>query len=211
MVLLPMPAGESYAAVETDGEGLVQRIAGLGPGGRALRPWHFGSVHLLSPAVFDFISESGPEDINRDVYPRMLRQGLRIRGEVVGGFWADLGTPARYLEAQLALLERRVPQELGAAPFGDAVRGAGTYWSRAGAQFQGASVVGPAFFDSNCAVEPGALIGGGVYVGPEARIEAGARLRRAVVLDHTVIGKGEELHNAIAWREHRLAAATSSS
>jgi mannose-1-phosphate guanylyltransferase len=204
MVLLPMPAGESYATVETDEGSSVKRIAGHGPGGGQLAPWHFSGVHVMSPAVLDFISASGPEDINSDVYPRMLRKALTIQGAVAGGYWSEFGTPARYLEAHLALLEQRVPAALWAAPFSDAVRGAGTYWSRSDAQIRGATVTGPAFFDSQCTVEPGAAVGAGVYVGPRARIQRGSRLRRAVVLERTVISGDEELHDAVAWREHRL-------
>ncbi len=52
MVLLPMPAGARYAAVEVDAGGAVRRIAGaFGPGGAGLSPWHFSGVHVLSPGA----------------------------------------------------------------------------------------------------------------------------------------------------------------
>src|SRR6266702_2657386 len=52
MVVMPMPAGAAYAAVELDPAGVVRRIAGrFGPGGEGLSPWHFTGVHVLAPAL----------------------------------------------------------------------------------------------------------------------------------------------------------------
>src|SRR5690606_33587472 len=100
---------ERYAAVEMDPSRRIRRIAGQGPGGERLSPWHFSGVHVMSPAVFDFMSPDGAEDINREVYVRMMEEGLWIRGHLVQAYWSDLGTPARYLAAQTDLLFGQVP------------------------------------------------------------------------------------------------------
>jgi mannose-1-phosphate guanylyltransferase len=207
MILMPMPAGQSYASVEVDQEGGVRRIAGRGPGGDGLTPWHFTGVHLMTPAVLDFISPQGPEDINREVYPRMLQKGLSIRGLVVQGEWFDLGTPAHYLAAQLSLLKLgRLPAPLAwASPFSDAVAHRGDWWARDGARVEG-TVIGPAFFDSRSALELGATVGPWAYVGCGASVGRAARVRQAVVLEDTRIAAGEDLFNVVAWRGHRIPA-----
>ena len=130
MVLLPMPPGVRYAAVETDAGGAVRRIAGaFGPGGEALSPWHFSGVHVLSPALLDRVPAAPFEqDINRHVYPPLMASGA-VRGRVVEGYWNDLGTPARYLEATFDVLSGRVP--LTRFPGAESVRrhARGSAWS----------------------------------------------------------------------------------
>jgi len=209
MVLLPMPEGERFAAVECAQDFSVRRIAGHGPGaapGERLAPWHFSGVHVMSPAVLDCMSASGPEDINRQVYPRMLERGLRVHGAVVRAYWSDLGTPSRYLAAQRDLLFGQVPVERfgEASPFAGA-RQAGNAWMRAGARVEG-GVAGPALFDEGCAVAKGAAVGSAVYVGPRAEVAEGARLNRAAVLEDTRVAEGEELVEAIAWGAERIPA-----
>jgi mannose-1-phosphate guanylyltransferase len=206
MVVIPMPPGESYAAVDVDGSARVRRIAGRGPGGEALQSWHFTGVHAMSPAVFDFIAAEGPEDINREVYPRILSKGLLIRAEVAQGYWSDLGTPARYLRAQLDVLAGRAPQ-LGALAFAGAVQSDAGVWCRSDACTEGAEIYGPAFFDERCAVERGAIVGPEAYVGPGVRVAAGAKLKRVVVLENTQISGEENLADGIAWGVHRMRAA----
>jgi mannose-1-phosphate guanylyltransferase len=207
MVLLPMPAGETFAAVEVDPGGLVRRIAGHGPGGERLAPWHFTGVHVMSPAVFDFMRGDGPEDINREVYVRMLEAGLPIRGHVATGYWSDLGTPSRYLAAQRDLLFGQVPL----LPFGDAdpfaaLERVQAGWISPGAATAGAGMAGPVHVSSGAVVRPGAKLGSAVHVAPGAEVGEGTRLNRVAVFPGTRVAPGEELVECLAWRDVRVPA-----
>jgi len=205
MVLLPMPAGERYAAVELDPSRLVRRIAGHGPGGPRLSPWHFTGVHLLTPAVFDFMNASGPEDINREVYPRMLEGGLSIRGEVLAPsstYWSDLGTPSRYAAAHRDLLFGQVKLEpfAGSSPLDGLVKGDGNFHAHPTAVLHDVQVSGPALFAEGCVLGAGVRIGAAVSVGRGARVGAGARLNRVAVLDGGQVADHEQLEDCLVGR-----------
>jgi mannose-1-phosphate guanylyltransferase len=203
LVLLPMPAGASYATVDVDAQGQVRRIAGRGPGGPDLRPWHFSGVHLLSPRVFLAMAEGGPEDINRDVYPRLLHQGALVRGAVVDSAWSDVGTAARYLEAQKALLDGDVPDVFGtASPFGRVSKDAGV-WRAAGVRLEGAPHP-PAFLDAEAVVEKGARVGPNVYVGPGVRVPAGTSVEHAALLEGSA--PTGQLRRVLLWEGGSLEA-----
>lgn len=207
MVLLPMPENEKYAAVEVDAGMRVRKIAGKGPGGERLTPWHFSGVHVMSPVVFNFMSPEGPEDINREVYVRMMERGLLIRGAVANAYWSDLGTPSRYLATQRDLLFQQVsllPLGQG-SPFAQVQKGTGNYWASPDARIDG-GVAGPAYFAGNARVDAGAMIGSAVYVAPGSTVSEKARLNRVAVLDDTEIAPGEELVEVIAWGKHRIPA-----
>ena len=203
MVLLPMPAHEHYNAVEVDPEGRVRRIAGHGPGGSSLAPWHFTGVHVMTPAVFDFMAKAGPLDINRDVYPRMLAQGLVVRGHPLlqsDVYWSDLGTPRRYAATHQAVLFSQVPT----ARFGEAdpfreleQRGSRRLWAHASAVLGDAEISGPAWLGVGCVLGAGVHLGAAVSVGPGARVGAGAMLNRVAVLDGAEVPSGARLEDAI--------------
>lgn len=203
MVLLPMPEGETFAAVELDAGQSVRRIRGKGPGGDRLSNWHFTGVHVMSPAVFDFMAAQGPEDINVDVYVRMMERGLTVRGHVLaskGTYWSDLGTPQRYAATHQDLLFGQVPLE----PFGDRSpltghpRGEGNFWKHPSAQVDAdVKVAGPAFFGEGCVVEAGVRLGAAVSVGRNARVGAGARLNRVAVLEGAVVTPGAQFTDVI--------------
>jgi mannose-1-phosphate guanylyltransferase len=210
MVLLPMPEGERFNAVEVDASGAVRRIAGHGPGGQRLTGWHFSGVHVMTPAVFDFMAAAGPEDINRDVYVRMIERGLTVRAHLMterDASWSDLGSPPRYAAAHQQVLFGQIPVErFGAASPFLIPRGAGNFWAHPKAVLADPKISGPAWFGEGCVVEPGVRIGAAVSVGPGARIEAGAQLNRVAVLDGARVSGGRLYEDAIVFGDGQVVA-----
>jgi mannose-1-phosphate guanylyltransferase len=210
MVLLPMPAGSPYAAVEVDAGGAVRRIAGrFGPGGGALSPWHFSGVHVLSAGLLAQLPAAPFEaDVNRHVYPPLMASGA-IRGLVSSGYWNDLGTPARYLEANRDVLAGRVGLERFAPtdPFAGASRPAPGVSVAPGAQLApGVRLRGPVLVGTGARIESGAEVGPEAVIGAGAYLGRGAVVRRAVVWEGTVLAPGERLEDAIAAGPERVAA-----
>jgi len=183
MLLMAMPPGASYAAVELDEGGCVRRIAGrFGPGGAGLTPWHFPGVHVLAPELLELVPDEPFEcDVNRHVYPPLMARGL-VRGVVVAGYWNDLGAPDRYLAANLDVAAGRVPLR----------------------RFAG--LAAPPRLAPDAVVEPGALVGSEVVIGAGCRVGAGARLERAVLWPGTAVAPGEVVRDAIAAGELRVPA-----
>jgi mannose-1-phosphate guanylyltransferase len=203
MVLLPMPVGESFHAVEIDGGGRVRRIAGSGPpSSHQLSPWHFSGVHVLSPSVFDFMPSTGAFDINRDVYVRMIEAGGFVRGHVlVEGdvYWSDLGTPSRYAAAHRDALFGQIPfVRFGdASPLSGMLRHGHAAWAHPSARLQDARISGPAWFGENATLGKNVRIGACVSVGAHSRIGDDTLLNRTCVLDGTEVQGGRLYEDVI--------------
>ena len=202
MVLLPMPEGAKYNAVELVGVGAVRKIAGKGPGGDRLTPWHFSGMHVMTPRVFDYMAERGAEDINHDVYLRMLGQGLVVHGHVVRErvYWSDLGTLERYVATHRDVLFGQVPG------FIEEPRGAGNFWAASTAELSDVQVSGPAWFGAGCRLGPGVRIGSATSVGPGAVVGDGAQLNRCIVLDGAVVPGGQLYEDKVFFADRVLSA-----
>lgn len=207
MVLLPMPGGASYAAVEVDRSGAVRRIAGrFGPGGEGLTPLHFTGLHVLSPELLERVPAAPREVDVRDVYAGLMAEG-RLRGHLVAGYWNDLGAPDRYLEAHADLLSGRIPLAPfdGLDPFaGHEERGGGVRAAPGARVDPGAILEGPVLLGDGAVVEAGARVGPRAVVGPGCRIGPGAAVREAVLWAGTSIAPGERVERAIAAGDVRL-------
>jgi mannose-1-phosphate guanylyltransferase len=128
--------------------------------------------------------------VNRHVYPPLL-DGGRVRAVVAGGYWNDLGTPARYLRANLDVLSGAAPVVLpGAEPFATLRAAAPGVWVAPGA-----------------VVEEGATMRGPVMVGRGCRVPAGSWVERAVLWPGTTLHPGERLVDAVAAGDLRVSAA----
>ncbi|MBX7115597.1 MAG: NDP-sugar synthase [Myxococcaceae bacterium] len=202
MVLLPMPAGEKFNPVELDATGCVRRIAGKGPGGAKLSPWHFCGVHVMSPAIFDFIAPSGPTDINHDTYLSMLAQGRTVGSFTVTGqktYWSDLGTPSRYGATHQDLLFGQVPMEVfgESSPFHGLVATGVRTWVHPSAQLSDAKVTGPAWFGEGAKLGAHVRIGAATSIGRGAVVPDGVALNRVSVLDGVRVPKVPLLEDCI--------------
>ncbi len=63
-------------------------------------------VYVLEKSVLDLLPADKPASIEREVFPQLVAAGLH--GYVADGYWLDIGTPERYLQATFDILEGSV-------------------------------------------------------------------------------------------------------
>ncbi len=107
LVLFPQQVPYRHSPIRIDEEGRFLNFKGIWPGGNPrAETYVFTGVHILEPEIFRFIPDGQFYEINDQVYLHGLRNGLKIFGFPVEGYWNDLGDPRRYLEAQKAMFAR---------------------------------------------------------------------------------------------------------
>jgi mannose-1-phosphate guanylyltransferase len=135
-------------------------------------------VYVLERAVLDLLEPGEPASIERDVFPRLVGDGLY--GCVSRGYWLDIGTPERYLQGTFDILEGSVGTQV-------AERMGTTYLCvEQGVESEG-RIVPSALVESGCRIAEGARIGGravlehGVTVGENTTIESAVVMRGAEI------------------------------
>jgi mannose-1-phosphate guanylyltransferase len=140
--------------------------------------------------------------IERQVFPSMIQAGVPVYGFLSHGYWMDLGTPDKYLQAHFDLLEGAVEGERYPAPF--VVDGADVdpraHLGRRVVVGARATIAEDAWIDDSvlhpeAAVERGATVAGTI-VGHGARVGAGATVRDAVLAERAAVPGGLTLEGA---------------
>ncbi|MBI4795746.1 MAG: NDP-sugar synthase [Deltaproteobacteria bacterium] len=152
------------------------KLAGIGapPAAAVGPPLAYTGVQMVGRKMLDYLPLAGYYDLVA-AWREALAAGERIDTLVVSGhFWQDLGTPEAYLTAHSRLLQGESPAL--ARYFGPLAD----------------PLVGP-----GGVIEAGAKFGGGVSLGAQVRIGAGAHLRRTVVWERAIIDPGVELEDCI--------------
>jgi mannose-1-phosphate guanylyltransferase len=164
------PVGDSsaYGLVHSDPEGAVLEF--LEKTGEAVPGEINAGVYVLERSVLDLIPPGEEVSIERDVFPRLVGDGLH--GLRLDGYWMDIGTPERYLQASWDILERRVQTRVQPTAPGMLVG--------AGAE-----------------VAAGATIGPRAVLGQGCRVADGAEVRESVALDGCVVGEGARISGSI--------------
>lgn len=189
-------AGE-FGVVAVDERSRVRDIAGrAGWRGRAARLGHFCGIHVVEPRIFDFMPDGEVFCINADVYPRLIAAGEHVHASFQAKAFWDVGTPARYLEAAEAMLDRRLtPAHAG-----------GTDWLRAAGAVEKSRGV---WFAPGAKAGREVLLRPPVYLGADARAETGARIGPYAVLGSASrVGAGSALAHTILWEGAEVAPGT---
>ncbi len=93
--MLLLPHQGHYSAVDMK-DGIILSPS-LPASAAKATPYHFTGIHILSTRIFNFLP-SGFSDINRTIYPELIKKGHAIRGEVLHGSWLDFGDPSSYVK-----------------------------------------------------------------------------------------------------------------
>ena len=168
IALHPVEDSSAYGLVRTDPSGQVLEFTEKT--GEAVPGEINAGMYVLERSVLDLIPPGEEVSIERDVFPRLVGEGLH--GLLLDGYWMDIGTPERYLEASWDILERRVQTRVEPTAPGMLVG-------------EGAQVA------------PGAKIGPRVVLGKGCRIDAGAKVRDSVLLDGCTVGEGAQVRGSI--------------
>lgn len=187
MVLREDPDMQKYGTLGVDATQRIVDFVGRaktpeGLAGPVARRGLFTGIHVMEPHILRRLPE-GESCVNQTLYPALVREGERVQACFQEGYWSDVGTPDRYLEANLAVLSGRVkgfdtPRKATAA---DQRLLAG----------DSAQIAKSSRLDE-------------VVVGPGAVIGESTSLQRCVVWPGASVAPGTALSNAILWtRQHQ--------
>jgi mannose-1-phosphate guanylyltransferase len=139
-------------------------------------------MYVLERSVLDLIPAGETVSIEHDVFPRLVGDGLH--GLPLEGYWMDIGTPERYLQASWDILEGAV--ETRVEPTGPGM-----------------------YVDPAAEVAESATLGPRLVVGPGCRIASGVEARESVLLERCAIEMGASLSGSILSAEVQVAAGAS--
>ncbi|MDE3153905.1 MAG: NDP-sugar synthase [Acidobacteriota bacterium] len=101
MAVVPHPDPARYGGVLAGPGGDVRGFTGPDPSAGA---WHFVGVQLASRSAFETLTPGVPEETVRRLYPALIaRQPGCVRIFATQASFRDIGTPADYLAASLAV------------------------------------------------------------------------------------------------------------
>jgi mannose-1-phosphate guanylyltransferase len=150
-------------------------------------------AYILERDVLDDMAPAGTRiSIERDVFPALVGNGLF--GFEATGYWLDIGTPQRYLQATFDILEGEVSTEVGRrlAASGGTLRDGGSADAQAVGTVHAPALVGP-----DCRLAPGAILGGRTVLGRGVTVGSGAHIDSSVLLDGCQVGEGTRISSAI--------------
>ena len=207
LALIGVEDTTGYGVVPTDGEGRVEQFLEKSDGPAPTNRINAGAYVIEREVIEQLVPPGRAVSFEREVFPALIGRGLY--GFPAAGYWIDIGTPARYLEATWDLLAGRPESTLPERDVTGSLVGEGCL--TAGAHIGPQSVlgshcsvgsdtsversvlhdrvtVGPDCLLRECVLAEGARVGAGARVEPGALVGARAR-----VADGAVVAAGARI------------------
>jgi mannose-1-phosphate guanylyltransferase len=168
IALYPVEDSSAYGLVSVDGDGQVTDF--VEKTGEAVPGEVNAGAYFLERSVLGLIPPEREVSIEREVFPRLVGDGLGAAR--LDGYWMDIGTPERYLQASWDILEGRVKTRVEPTAPGLMIG--------AGAE-----------------IDPEAIVGPRAVVSPGCEVAAEARVCDSVLLDGCSVGAGASVCGAV--------------
>jgi NDP-sugar pyrophosphorylase family protein len=185
IVLSPVAEPRAYGIVETDDEGRVQRFLEKPEEGETTSKTINAGIYVIEPSVLDHMGSAESISFEYDLFPALLREGVPVFGFTSDRYWLDIGTPPRYLRANLDVLAGKLdtlpkPERATGERVDERASVDGVSWIDPSATIKaGASVVN-SVVEANCVVEEKAVVES-CLVRRSTRIGSFAAVRDSVV------------------------------
>lgn len=186
IVLTPVENPRAYGLVETEPDGRVRRFLEKPKGDEITTNTINAGIYVIEPEILKHIPADEVFSFEYDLFPSLLTKGVSVFAFVSDHYWIDIGTPRRYLTANLDLLANRLPN----APLEPRVRGERVdekasidelSWVDSSATVKAGAQIVNSVVEANCVVEEKAVIEGSV-------LRRSTRVGQSAVVKDAVVG-----------------------
>jgi mannose-1-phosphate guanylyltransferase len=179
ILLTPVEDPSAFGVVPTEADGKVTGFIEKPPRDEAPTNEINAGVYVLEPSVLERVPAGQEWSVERALFPELVADGARIYARSTSAYWMDVGTPDKYLQANLDAIQGRFAMADGSA-------------IAPGVQIDSSATVTSACLGRGTTVAAEATITESVLL-PGCSVSQGATVLRSIVGESVSIGEGSML------------------
>lgn len=192
LVLKSVQVPLEYGVVITEEDGRIKRFLEKPSWGEVFSDTVNTGIYVLEPEVLRYIPEGKSFDFSKDLFPRLLEEGLPLYGCVVNGYWCDIGNLGQYQESMEDIMKGEIILSMPGEEINP-----GVFIGRDTHIHPSAKLVGPLVIGDACVVGANAVIEPYTVIGNNCSIGDGATLKKSTLWNNVYVGTRAELRKAV--------------
>ena len=191
IVLKQVAKPVEYGVALVDEAGMIERFIEKPEKNELFSDLANTGIYILERRAIELIPENTEFDFSKDLFPLMMKKGMKLFGCRTESYWCDIGDIAQYRKAQQDML-------CGKCRFKTAARNYGGVYIEPNVNISaGAKLISPCYIGNGSQIADGACIEEYTVLGNGCSVECGADLKRSVVLDNVKIRQEAELRGTV--------------
>ena len=182
----------AYGLVETDGSGWITAFKEKPKPEDVTTDFINAGIYVFEKDVLDFIKPNCEVSVEKEVYPGLLTQGVKMSAYKNDNYWIDIGTPHKYLELHHNMLDGAFSYPSMETEYKNSILiDKSSYISPT------AKLIPPITIGSNCHIAGDVVIGPHAVIGSGVSIDKGSYIKNSIIWEGCHIGRKTKLNNTI--------------
>lgn len=181
-----------YGVIITDKDGKIIRFLEKPSWGEVFSDTINTGIYILEPEVLDYYKKGDNFDFSKDLFPRLLKDGIPMYGYVTDEYWCDVGDLESYIQTHEDLLQGKISADFNSQEIEKGIWiGEGTIVSRS------AEISPPVYIGENCIIKSNVKLEPYTVIGDNCFIDEGSSIKKSIVWDNVMISRGIESRKSI--------------
>ena len=138
-------------------------------------------IYIIEPEILSYIPKGENYDFGKDLFPRLMREGVELIAGNAEGYWRDVGNPESYRDVYDDILDGRVNLK---------IPGEKTNYPS-----------GVLYSELPYELDKSIEIAGTVILGKNVTLAKGVKLHNVVLGDNVSIGANSKIRNSVMWND----------
>ena len=194
LILRRSPEAQKYGVLEFDEAGRLRKYLNASAPGMpqgALDQAMFTGLSIMSPEMLSHIPSGVASDISTQIYPWLIENDARIGAVLSDSYWMDVGTPSRYLQANMDVMSGSLAPDFCWPPKGFLlIEGPSMKWGQG-------SIEPPVYLGPDVVIKKDAKAGPFTTIMAGATLGNNAEARESIVFPGGMIDENSILERCI--------------
>ena len=170
-----------FGVVIADEEGKIEKFLEKPSWGEVFSDTINTGIYIIEPEILEYIPKNENYDFGKDLFPKLMREGIDLMAGYSEGYWRDVGNPESYRDVYDDILTGKVKFNIDGetTPFPDGVL----------------------YSDETYSFDESIEIVGTVVLGKNVILKKGVKLNNVVIGDNVTVGKESKIRNSVIWND----------
>ena len=168
-----------FGVVITDKDGTIIRFLEKPGWGEVFSDTINTGIYVFEPEILKYIPENVPYDFSKDLFPKLMEEGIPLYGFNAKGYWRDVGNPESYRDVHKDIFNGKVK-----------------------IQIEGEKInfdKGVVYKEEGVEIPENVKISGMVVLDKDVKISPNTKLENVSIGKNTQIGKNTTLKDGVIW------------
>lgn len=170
-----------FGVVIANEEGKIEKFLEKPSWGEVFSDTINTGIYIIEPEILKYIPKNENYDFGKDLFPKLMREGIDLMAGYSDGYWRDVGNPESYRDVYDDILT-------GKAKF--KIVGEKTKFPD-----------GVLYSDERYSFDKSIELVGTVVLGKNVTLKKGVKLNNVVIGDNVTIGKESKIRNTVIWND----------